>query len=113
MTRQELVDQYGDEEVLFMDPPEIYDPCILGVCHQFGRPVVVAYDLDLVLQALVRMGMTQEEADEFWSFNQVGAWMGERTPVFVQKIVGDQHAGQATVRDDPEPVSEQGGGVEP
>lgn len=32
---------------------------------------------------LVTDGMTQEEAEEFFEYNQIGAWMGDRTPVFV------------------------------
>ena len=27
--------------------------------------------------------MTQEEANEFFEFNVVGAWVGEQTPIFV------------------------------
>jgi hypothetical protein len=72
-----------EAEALFMDG---FDDAIIGSCHQFGRPVVVAYDLEKVLEILVKQGCTWEEAEEWWSYNQVGAWMGEWTPVFVRKL---------------------------
>ena len=60
-----------------------YDDCIVGVCHQFGRPPVLAYDLTAVLESMIRDGMTYEEAVEFFEFNQLGAYMGPLTPVFI------------------------------
>ena len=27
--------------------------------------------------------MTEEDAEEFFSFNQIGAWWGETTPCFI------------------------------
>jgi hypothetical protein len=60
-----------------------YDDCIIGICQQYGRPPVVAYDLDKVIEKLMDDGLTFEEAEEWWSFNQVGAWVGEYTPVFI------------------------------
>lgn len=48
--------------------------------------MVVAYDYDLVIAALEAQGMTYEEAVEYHEFNQLGAWVGERTPVFIHRI---------------------------
>ena len=28
-------------------------------------------------------GMTEEEAIEYFEFNQIGAWMGDNTPCFI------------------------------
>lgn len=67
-------------EILFMDG---YDDCIIGVSHRFGQEPIVAYDTKKVIGKLMKDGMTQEEAEEFYEFNQIGAWMGERTPCFV------------------------------
>ena len=72
-----------DEDALFMDG---YDDCIMGVASQFGRPPVVAYDFDKVIQSLMEQGMTWEEAVEFHEYNQAGAWMGEYTPAFVRRL---------------------------
>jgi hypothetical protein len=78
-TREELAEQYGDD-ILLMDG---YDDCVVGVVEQFGRPPIVCYDRELVIRKLMEDGMTQEEAEEFFEFNQIGAWAGERTPCFL------------------------------
>ena len=77
----DLIDKYNlNDDVLFM---EGFDDCILGVCDMFGRPTVVAYDLDEVMVGLIDQGMSPEEAEEWFEFNQRGAWCGDYTPVFV------------------------------
>ena len=64
-----------------------FDDCIVGVCERYGMDAVIAYDKDKVIDKLVtRDGMTRDEAEEFFSYNQIGAWMGEKTPVFVTLI---------------------------
>lgn len=70
-----------DDDLVVMDG---YDDCILGTCERFGQETIVAYDLDKVLAQLVAEGCTHEEAEEFWSFNQRGAWMGDKTPCFIR-----------------------------
>lgn len=80
--REELADAYN-EDLLFMDG---YDDCILGVCLRYGQDPIVAYSLDKVLSKLVEDGLTEEEALEFWEFNQVGAYAGETTPCFIKDI---------------------------
>lgn len=75
----------NNSEALCMDGPE-YDVAIAGMCHQFGRPSVVAYDLNKVIEIIMRDGCTYEEAYEFWEFNQVGAWLGDTTPVFITPV---------------------------
>lgn len=60
-----------------------FDDCVVGICERFGMEAVLAYDRDKVIEKLVTDGMTQEEAEEFFEYNQIGAWMGDRTPVFV------------------------------
>jgi hypothetical protein len=72
-----------DDELLLMDG---FDDCIIGVCHSFGGEPVVAYDYDRVIASLESQGMTYEEAVEFHEFNQAGAYVGERTPVFIHRI---------------------------
>jgi len=32
---------------------------------------------------MVKDGMTYEEAVEYFEYNQMGAWVGERTPCFL------------------------------
>lgn len=64
-----------------------FDDCIIGLCHRAGAPDVIAYDVKRVLRRLRDDGMTHEEAREFFEFNQLGAYMGPMTPVFVDTEV--------------------------
>jgi len=70
-------------EALFMDG---YDDALIGVARRFGMNEVACYDYDKVIAALMKDKMTEEEAVEFFMFNQIGAWMGENTPVFVRLL---------------------------
>jgi hypothetical protein len=82
-TRQELVELTGDDELLFADG---FDDAILGVGGRCGRPPVVVYDRDRCIQILVdRDGMTLDEAQECFAFNTEGAWVGDRTPLFLER----------------------------
>lgn len=69
-----------DDQLLVMDG---YDDCILGVCQRFNETFVV-YDMKKVLAKLQADGASAEEAYEFFQFNQLGAWMGDQTPGFVE-----------------------------
>ena len=70
-----------NEDVLTADG---FEDALLGICEQYGRPPVAAYDYDGCIKILVeRDDMSREEAEEYFSFNVIGAWVGESTPVFV------------------------------
>ena len=60
-----------------------FTDCIVGIAHRYGMPPVVAYDRQRVISALMRDGMTEEEAWEYFDFNVIGGWVGDTTPVFV------------------------------
>jgi hypothetical protein len=75
-----------DEEMMIMDG---FDDCIIGVCERFGQERIVAYDGDAVIDKLISNGMTSEEALEYFDFNQLGAWVGDRTPCFIFKQDGE------------------------
>ena len=87
MTRDD-VNRFAEEagiELLVMDG---HDDAIIGVGQRFTDYFVV-YDLKKVISKLMEDGMTYEEAVEFHEFNQVGAWVGPRTPVFLHTPVID------------------------
>lgn len=68
------------ENLLLMDG---FDDCIIGVGESCGQPPRVIYDSKKVIQRLVEDGLDYEEAVEWFNFNQLGAYMGERTPIFL------------------------------
>lgn len=64
-----------------------FEEAIVGIGQQFTRQFVV-YDRSKCIEILMyRDGMTEEEAEEYFEFNVVGAWVGEGTPVFVRQMV--------------------------
>ena len=66
------------EDLLFADG---FDEAIIGVEERGG---VVAYDVDKIIEILSRE-MTEDEAIEYFEFNILGAYMGEKTPVYIKK----------------------------
>jgi hypothetical protein len=70
-------------EALFMDG---HDDALVGVAMRFGMNEVACYDYDKVIAGLMKGGMTEEGAVEWFEFNQIGAWLGENTPVFVRQL---------------------------
>jgi hypothetical protein len=81
--RDQIQEDFPDVPLLFMDNPENYDKAIIGVIEGAGVSAAVAYDYEKVINANIDQGMTEEEAIEHFEFNQLGAYVGEHTPVFV------------------------------
>jgi hypothetical protein len=75
---------YGDE-LLFIDP-EKFDKCIVGVAFRCGMQSSVVYDRDELIKVYMDEGMTEEEASEWISFNVEGAYVGETTPLIMERI---------------------------
>lgn len=70
-----------DEQIMTADD---FDFAIIGICERVGQPTIATYDTDKCLNLLrERDGMTEEEAEEYFYYNVVGAWVGEYTPCFV------------------------------
>jgi hypothetical protein len=85
-----------EEGLLFMEPREQFDPAILGIGQQFNRRFVV-YDKGKVLEILAQdhdcaiedHACTDDPRDaalEHFEFNIVGAWVGDHTPAFLEKL---------------------------
>ena len=68
------------DELISMDG---YDDCIVGIVEQFGKPSILCYDKLLVIQKMIDDGASYEEAEEYFEYNQIGAYVGESTPCFL------------------------------
>jgi hypothetical protein len=80
----ELIEAYMDEDSEPMLKMDGFNDCIAGVCLRFGQQPIVIYDKAKVIAKLVADGCgSEEEAEEFWSFNQIGSWVGNGTPAFL------------------------------
>ena len=74
------------EGLLYLSEPE-FDAAIVGVADRIGMETVVVYDTSKVIDILCeRDGMDREQATEFYEFNIIGAYVGERTPMFITLI---------------------------
>jgi hypothetical protein len=71
-----------------------FDKAFIGVGLRAGQEEIVVYDFDICVAILCeRDNMDLDDAIEFMYYNVVGAWMGEGTPLFVQRMnnIGDLH----------------------
>jgi hypothetical protein len=75
-----LAEEYPD--LLRMDG---FDDAILGVVERIGLQTV-CYDLNKVIEILIKQGMDEQDAWDWYQFNMVGAWVGEATPVFLERL---------------------------
>ena len=65
------------------------DDAIMGIGHQFNTAMVI-YSRDKVIEIFMeRDGMDHEEAEEMFSVNVIGAWVGEHTPMFLTVLPED------------------------
>lgn len=69
-----------DEPLLTMDG---FDDAVVGLLERFGSPPIVLYDRAKVIEILLADGLSNEDAEEYFNFNIVGAWVGDSTPGFV------------------------------
>jgi hypothetical protein len=81
--KEKNIDILGeDENVLLADG---FDDAFVGIGRQFGRPIAV-YDRFECIEILIRDGMSEEEAEEYFQFNVEGAYVGENTPIFLENV---------------------------
>jgi len=79
-----------NEEALIADG---FDGAIIGMCERFGANPVVTYDRDICIQILMDEFREanendpaidlHEEAEDYFSYNVSGSYVGENTPVFI------------------------------
>jgi hypothetical protein len=63
-----------------------FDKAFIGVGHRSGCLDVAVYDYDKCARILMKRDkMSLEDAYEFLDFNVVGSWVGEQTPIFLEK----------------------------
>lgn len=63
-----------------------FDDAIIGVAYRIGQPALVTYDKQIMLEILLQDGMTEEDALEYLEYNVYGAYVGEQTPLFLERI---------------------------
>ena len=71
-------------QMMFMDG---FDNCLIGTV-MLGTKVVACYDVALVIKQHMSDGMTEDEAWEYFEFNQLSAYVGDNSPVFLVRDAG-------------------------
>lgn len=78
MNLQELCEAYPEEEFLKADG---FDDAIIGY---EPNTMKLVYDIDKMIDILVKGGMIEPEAMEYLEFNTFCAYVGEKTPIYVR-----------------------------
>jgi hypothetical protein len=60
-----------------------FDDAILGIdCNQER----IIYDISVMIEILVKDGLTQEDALEYLNYNVLSAYVGDNTPIYIYKM---------------------------
>lgn len=84
MSSESILDIIKEEnpEAIVLDG---LDSAILGIIRRCSSETVLVYDRNKIIEIL-STDMSEEDADEYISFNIEGAWMGESTPYIMETI---------------------------
>jgi len=78
-TIEELSEE--NPEALLLDG---FEQAFIGISRRCSKPSLATYSRDKCIEILVnRDGMTWEAAEDFFSFNIEGAWVGENAPIIL------------------------------
>jgi len=80
--RDKIIEQF-DEDVLLADG---FDRALLGIGRAANGLAIAVYCRNKCISVLREQGMTRLEAEEYFDYNVQGAYVGERTPMFVERI---------------------------
>ncbi|HRZ18451.1 MAG TPA: hypothetical protein P5136_00100 [Methanofastidiosum sp.] len=75
--KERIIQSYPDEEFLFADG---FDKAILGVDIREHK---IVYSKSKCIDILLR-DMNSEDAIEYFEYNVEGAYVGEKTPIFIE-----------------------------
>ena len=79
-----------DEELIYLEPRPVFDSMIIGISQ---NPYAVVYDLDAMISHWTKefkdentdYDEAQNQAWEWYTFNVLGACLGECNPIYVSK----------------------------
>ena len=77
MTLSEIKELYTEEDFLIADG---FDDSVVGVEPLTMRLI---YDMNKMIETLISQGMSYEDAIEYLEFNTWTAYVGEKTPIYV------------------------------
>ena len=73
------------ENALLMDG---FDEALIGFSQRINEPLLAVYSWEKMMTVCIeRDGMDDEEAEEYISYNCIGAGVGEQTPIIVMPVL--------------------------
>lgn len=84
--KEHLMEVLAEEECLTADG---FDAALVGCTY--GANVVAVYDIQRMIDVLVNEGMDHDDAVEFLEYNVVSAYLGEKTPLYVNFVTEEVH----------------------
>ena len=81
MILKQILENYPDEDILIADG---FDDAVIGFEVISMRLI---YSVSKCLDILMSEGMDEVDAQEHFSFNVEGAWVGEKTPIWCHDIM--------------------------
>jgi hypothetical protein len=83
-----LMELLEDAEALLLEPRATYDRALIGISEGVRGAGVAVYDSAKCIAALVEDNeWDYDEAVEWFEFNTSGAYVGEKTPLFVNVVM--------------------------
>lgn len=84
MKKDMIIEMYGDhdeEGLLFADG---FDDAIIGICP---NSLKIVYSRAMVIRCLMKDDeMSEEDAIEYAEYNTFAAYVGERTPIWIEDL---------------------------
>ena len=77
--KKELLAELNPEALL----ADGFEDALVGIVQQFTRSRALYNRAKCIEILMERDAMTNEDAEDFFEYNVVGAWVGEYTPCFV------------------------------
>lgn len=80
MIDEELMEQLKENNCLLADG---YESALIGITE--GVNPVAVYDTELCIKCLMEEdNMSEEDAVDFFYYNTVGSYVGEKTPIYIR-----------------------------
>ena len=76
-----ILENYPDENILTADG---FDDAVIGFEVHSMRLI---YSVTKCLEILMNDGMDETDAQEYFSYNVEGAWVGEQTPIWCHDLI--------------------------
>lgn len=81
--KQIINEFWCDHEIMLADG---FDDALLGVGWSFNKSPSAVYDREKCIKILMKKNKCKrEDADDYFCYNVEGAYVGERTPIFLER----------------------------